>query len=408
MNDFYGVRPNEEAERSVIGAMLIDSDNIIPETETILSQDDFLVTEYRTIFKTCSCHFIEGKPVDAVTVSASLGDEYKPVIAECIQSMPSIQNWKSYAELVQDTARRRRAWESAEILMENLTCESADICQQMAVRTCEHLASKTSGNSVSSKEGFVKFYSSLQKPVSYIRTGFSKIDKYTHIQPGDLVVIGARPSVGKTAITLQMMMHMSKSRKVAYFSLETRNNNLFGRMAANLSGINLSDIKSRQDIDYERLADTGKLFDMLNFHTIEAAGWSVPQIKAKAIQLGAEVIFVDYIGLLSSEGKGRYEKITNISVDLHTLAQQSNITVFALSQLSREGKGEPTLECLRESGQIEQDADAVMLLWAQDGLESKTREMIIAKNKEGQVGKVTLSFEGEKQRFFEIDTRYGS
>lgn len=118
------------------------------------------------------------------------------------------------------------------------------------------------------------------------------------------------------------------------------------------------------------------------------------------------------MGLIRSEGSGRYEKMTNISIDLHTMAQQSGITVFALSQLNREGRGEPSMENLRESGQIEQDADIILLLHEPEqrpGEEDPTqRKIIIAKNKDGETGSVSLRFEGEFQRFTEIETRYGT
>ena len=112
------------------------------------------------------------------------------------------------------------------------------------------------------------------------------------------------------------------------------------------------------------------------------------------------------MGLISAEGSGRYEKMTNISIDLHTMAQQSNITVVALSQLNREGKGEPGMEALRESGQIEQDADIIMLLHVPDDDYPDERELIIAKNKEGKTGMIKLIFNGEIQKFAELETRY--
>lgn len=408
--DALGVQPNIEAERSMIGSILRSPDDIMPEVEEILQEEDFLIPEYRSLYRTCSGYFVDGKPVDIVTL-AYQHEEYKVLIAEAYQSVPSIKNWREYARIVIDTAKRRRAWESAEILMESLVGDNADNCQELAVRLCEKLSSREGGNAISAKEGFAKFYSSLQKPQDYIKTGFASLDRHTYIRPGDFVVIGARPSAGKTAITLQMLLNMSKTRKAVYFSLETKNENLFGRMSANLSGIGMKEIKTQDGLDFGRLAQAGKMFDGMDFHTVEAAGWTVAQIKAKAIQLGAEIIFVDYMGLIKSEGSGRYEKITNISVDLHTLAQQSNIAVIALSQLNREGKGEPDMTHLRESGQIEQDADVILLLHAPEGLEAndgpiQERVIIIAKNKEGETGRVKLAFNGSIQRFGELETRY--
>ena len=129
--------------------------------------------------------------------------------------------------------------------------------------------------------------------------------------------------------------------------------------------------------------------------------------EAAAAGERADVIFIDYLSLIKSEGKGLYERVTNISMDLHTMAQQSKITVVALSQLNREGKGEPDMTSLRESGQIEQDADVILLLHETDREQQNSdRKLIIAKNKEGSTGYITLSFTGEFQRFCEYETRY--
>ena len=405
--DFIEVRPNAIAEAAVIGSILLEPDKVMPECEGMLSHEDFLIGEYRTLYRTMSGHFVDGKPIDVVTLIAQLGDAYKPVIVETADTTPSIGNWKTYAQIVLDTAKRHRAFESARNLITALS-EQRNIqdCQQIAVTVCEQLSSTAASNTMSAKEGFRDLCLSLQEPDEYIPTGFSNLDRHTFIRRGDFVVIGARPSVGKTALTLQMLLSMSKSHKVVYFSLETRNRNLFGRMAANLGGIDLHSIKTGADLNVGKMDEAGRRLNELNFHTVEAAGWTVAQIKAKAIQLGAEVIFVDYMGLVRSEGNGRYEKMTNISVDLHTIAQQSKIAVVALSQFNREGKADPTMEALRDSGQIEQDADMILLLHAPNGIEESARSIIIAKNKEGRVGKVSLNFDGAIQRFSGIEMRY--
>jgi len=124
----------------------------------------------------------------------------------------------------------------------------------------------------------------------------------------------------------------------------------------------MQDIKNRNPKIYDKIVKAYGLFEDLDFYLVEAAGWTVAQIKAKAIQLGAEIIFVDYLGLIRSEGKSLYERVSNTSLALHTLALSSNITVIAVCQLNRAGQGEPDMTNLRESGQIEQDADVIILL----------------------------------------------
>ena len=142
----------------------------------------------------------------------------------------------------------------------------------------------------------------------------------------------------------------------------------------------------------------------LKLEVVSAAGWTAEQIKSKAVQARADVIFVDYLTLMKASGKTPYERATQISMDLHTLAQQMEIAVIALAQLNRAGKGDPDMTSLRESGQIEQDADAILLIHWPDQ-EDSTRELIIAKNKEGETGKNFLRFDGKHQTFSEFNLR---
>lgn len=131
------------------------------------------------------------------------------------------------------------------------------------------------------------------------------------------------------------------------------------------------------------------------------------QIRAKAAQLEAEVVFIDYLSLIKGEGKSLYERVTNISMELHTFAQQAKVTVVALSQLNRDDRGEPGLTNLRESGQIEQDADGVILLFEPARAEPGVNRILsVAKNKEGRTGEIPLCFDGSLQRFREVEGRY--
>ena len=162
-------------------------------------------------------------------------------------------------------------------------------------------------------------------------------------------------------------------------------------------------------MDWARIAECADPMKRRRFHVVEAAGWTVPQVKAMAARLRADVIFIDYLSLLRGEGKSLYERVTNISMELHTLARQSKLAVIALSQLNREGKGEPDMTSLRESGQIEQDADVILLLHQQDSHEedAQRRDLIIAKNKEGMTGKIELLFQGDVQRFSQLERGRG-
>lgn len=401
------IKANREAEQSVIGAILIKPYEIMPECVELLGEDDFLTPECRTVYSYCTGYFVDGKPIDFVILGEQLGKEYVAFLSQCVEMVPSTKNWRAYAEIIKRTAMRSRAWEKSMALMAELEGgEDLGECQDIAAAIAGELAPSDDRDTFSASEGFYHFYTSLQKPPEYIQTGIAKLDSYLYIERGDYIVIGARPSVGKTAITLQIMRAMAKKHKVVYFSLETNALKLFSRMVSSVTGIPLSRIKSR-DMDFGAVAKSEHDFKALDFHVVNAAGMGVPEIRAKAIQLGAEVIIVDYIGLVKSPGKTPYERTTNASIAFHILAQTAGITVIAISQLSREGKGKPDMTHLRESGQIEQDADAILMLHAPDGNENPMREIGVVKNKEGGLGMVRMKFEGATQRFYELEERYG-
>lgn len=404
------IKPNRDAELSVIGAMIMDAEQVMPAIIGKLDESDFGCPELRNIFHVCKELYSIGKPIDAVTVLARLDPAYKPVLVTACAEAPTISNFESYIEIVRNTSKRARAYESAMKLIGDLDgMEDLENCQTEAVKLCENLSRTESGDAMTAKEGFLQFYQTKMEPKTYIKTGISKLDRYAYIDRGDYIVIGARPSAGKTALTLQLMLHMARERKAVYFSLETSAPKVFDRLIANYTATPFSEIKEATISNWVKVAGAADPFGNLKFSVVSAAGWTVAQIRAKAVQLGAEVVFVDYLSLIKSEGKSLYERVTNISMDLHIFAQQSKITVIALSQLNRAGDGEPNMINLRESGQIEQDADVILLLHDLKNCERNSdRKLIIAKNKEGSTGAVTLGFCGEYQRFSEVDTRFGN
>ena len=402
------IEVSREAEQSVIGAILLDGERAMPEALR-LSPEDFKVPEYQHVFRACRKLYNEERPIDLITVLEQLGSGYKPLLVQAAEATPSIKTVGSYVEIVKDTSRRMEAWGKALELMELLEGGDEE-AQDVAAEICKALSDAETGRVLSSEEGFVEFYASKQNPRTYIGTGFQVLDRYCYIDKGDYIIIGGRPSTGKTAFTLQMMLHISKSYNVVYFSLETSGIKLFDRLVSCMSGVPLSQIKRGDpEMDWARIAECADPMKRRRFHVVEAAGWTVPQVKAMAARLRADVIFIDYLSLLRGEGKSLYERVTNISMELHTLAQQSKLAVIALSQLNREGKGEPDMTSLRESGQIEQDADVILLLHQQDSYEegAQRRDLIVAKNKEGMTGKIELLFQGDVQRFSQLEWERG-
>lgn len=234
-----------------------------------------------------------------------------------------------------------------------------------------------------------------EKP-QYIRTGLSKLDENLHLVPGNYFVIGGRPSAGKTALSLQLAAGMAKSgKRVCYFSLETDPATLEARLIANQLYAPLSAVKNKT----LSLRELDRLADMKHWplYIRSAAGKGVAWLKAQALRMKADIIFVDYLQLIHERSGGdRYTAITEISIALHELAQTTGILVVALAQLNRNAaRAEPSNADLRESGQIEQDADAILLLSA-DGDAYFSR---LTKNKEGRVGNAGLEFDKTLQRF---------
>lgn len=239
----------------------------------------------------------------------------------------------------------------------------------------------------------------LNEKPKYIPSGIPVLDKHLHLSPGNLFIIGGRPSAGKTALSLQMACEQARRGfRVCYFSLETDPDTLTARIISNRLAVPLADVKSKTipQSDLDSLADLHKLPLFIRSASGKGTGW----IKAQAQRMKAQVIFIDYLQLLAaSKAKDRYQQITSISIGLHELAQTTGILVVALAQLNRNAAhASPSTADLKESGQLEQDADAILLL-SDDGEEYQA---ILAKNKEGRVGEIPLTFDKPRQRFLAV------
>lgn len=239
----------------------------------------------------------------------------------------------------------------------------------------------------------------LDEKAKYILTGIPVIDRYLNLSPGNLFIIGGRPSAGKTALSLQMACEMArKGYKVCYFSLETDPDTLTARIIANRLAVPLADVKNKSvpQSDLDGLAELHKLPLFIRSASGKGVGW----VKAQAQRMQAQVVFIDYLQLLRQAGaKDRYTAVTQLSMDLHELAQGTGILVVALAQLNRNAAhAAPSTADLKESGQLEQDADAILLL-SSDG---EAYQCILAKNKEGRVGEVPLTFDKTRQRFLAL------
>lgn len=239
----------------------------------------------------------------------------------------------------------------------------------------------------------------LNEKPKYIPSGIPVLDKHLHLAPGNLFIIGGRPSAGKTALSLQMACEQARQGlRVCYFSLETDPDTLTARIISNRLAVPLADVKSKTvpQSDLDSLADLHKLPLFIRSASGKGTGW----IKAQAQRMKAQVIFIDYLQLLTaSKAKDRYQQITSISIALHELAQTTGILVVALAQLNRNAAhASPSTADLKESGQLEQDADAILLLSA----DKEEYQAILAKNKEGKIGEIPLTFDKTRQRFLAV------
>ena len=240
----------------------------------------------------------------------------------------------------------------------------------------------------------------LHQQPNYIPTGIGPLDRNLHILPGNFILIGGRPSAGKTALSLQIAVEMAKQgRKVCYFSLETSPQILTQRIIANQLYAPLEQVKTKK-VPAAELDGLSKL-RQLPLYIRSASGRNVAWIRAQAQRMKAQVAVIDYVQIIRPDRSGdRYQAITQISIALHELAQTTGMVVIGAAQLSRNAAhAMPSNADLKESGQLEQDADAVLLLGNADDGRSVC---ILSKNKEGRVGEIPLAFDKERQRFLEV------
>lgn len=403
------MKPNIEAEQAVIGGIVLDAEKVFPIAVSQLTPDDFYTPEYKTLFSACLEIWRDRQSIDAVTLIAKTGARYRDLILTAAQKLPALSHAAFYVQAVKTTAQKIRASEGAQELVIAIEEESVEECRARAAEITRQLMGEKQVSSCDAKAGFLDFVDRAERQKNYLKTGFYKVDRSVRIAHGDYIVIGGNPSSGKTALTLQMLLSVAKQEKAIYFSLETSKEKIMDRLVCSFTRTPFDEIKEGKITTWDAITAAYDEFKQLDFEIVEAAGWTVGQVEAYTIQRSAKVIFIDYLSILKGQGKSLYERVTNISMDLHTLAQHNKITVFALSQLRRNDNKTPSMEDLRESGQIEQDADCIMLLHTVDPNEQcSDRELIVAKNKEGPVGKMTLSFHGAIQTFYQQeDDRYG-
>lgn len=388
-----------KAQYSVLGSALLEP-GVVPKVLTETSEEDYS-GPCQAVYAALSKLFSAGSPTDVVAVADLLGGKYNSFLAELMSIVPSVANVDYYIATCKDQARVLTLRGLANDLRR---IESREQAQQLLDKANALMSQKQRFRAVTMLDALHQFSVRAERPKTYLSWPIQELNARIYTEPGDFIVLGGYPSAGKSALALQCATHWAKSKRVGFYSLETSSDKLFDRIVSMMIGIPMRDIKCNllQDEDWARFASASTGICNLQLELIPAAGMSPTDIKATALVRRHEIVIIDYLQLLQSTGSSRYEQVTNISLSLHTMAQDMGITVMALSQLARAGKdgGSPTMASLRESGQIEQDADLILLLYLEDQEQPGGRRILkIAKNKEGSCPKVKLDFDGERQKF---------
>ena len=386
--------------------------SVVPEVLPDLEIEHFR-EELQPAFAAIQGYWTVKGELDIVELNAQHPDVAQTLV-DCVHACESEcvridkENMQAWAKAVQEQAAVSRFQTLAFKSVENFTTydDLPDIYQQMGEALNLH---SEKDDFLTVGDGIKNYIRHMDDKPQYIKTGLPKLDNELHISKGNLVIIGGRPSAGKTALSLQMACNMARDgHKVVYFSLETDPDTLIARIIANQLHAPLSAVKNKNVAhEMDRLADALNLPLLIR----SAAGKNAAWMKAQALRMKADVIFVDYLQLVRESKAGdRYQQITATSIALHELAQTTGIVVVALAQLNRDStkSGQnPTNADLRESGQIEQDADAIILLSSDKitGEDSDPRDYVflLSKNKEGRCCKPRIMFNPQIQRFEEYE-----
>lgn len=396
----------DSSERAVLGAALIDP-ACIGVVMAGTSEDEF-DGHYRTIYKAVRKAFDSGDPVDVVTVGAILGPNYNSVLMQLMQETPTAANVEVYIRILREQSVIARAQELGAKLSE---AGDADECRALIDAAAQLLAERPGRPRRTAAELVSLFYSRMDEKPVYLDWGIERLNENVYAEAGDFVVIGGRPSAGKTALSIQCACEMAKTKHVGYYSLETNDYKFCERMIAHLTGLDMRKIKRHQycERDYATVYEHAEEIGRLGIEFIHAAGMTVSEIRSDSLSRRYDIIFVDYLQIIESGLKKAMatEQVRAISRDLHMFSQSTGTTVVALAQLNRPDKSEgeekaPTMTSLKESGQIEQDADAIIFIYKTEPNKADSPRMIkIGKNKDGTLGAFQMDFDGASQTFRE-------
>lgn len=436
INEIRRIPPhNQDAEQSVIGSMMIDPE-AIANTSSEITEEDFFQKPYALLFRAIVDLDASGRPVDPITLKEKLREMDAPedlaneqTLAELAHSVPVSTNARHYATIVAEKAQLRRMIRT----METLTAEcyadresAKDLCDKMEKQLFQ-LLSRRRGRELTPISEIVmdaldriSAASSQNSSITGVATGFHDLDyKTSGLQPSDLILIAARPSMGKTAFALNIGAYMAfrQNRRVAIFSLEMSKEQLVNRLLAQEANIDATRLRNGRlkDSEWERLVMGADSVGRSKLIIDDTPGISVPELRSKCRRMmlegGLDCVMVDYLQLMSGSGRGsesRQQEISEISRGLKEVARELHVPLIALSQLSRAVEQRPdhrpVLSDLRESGAIEQDADVVLFLYREEYYNKDTErkglaDVLIRKQRNGPLGEVELVWLQEYTKF---------
>lgn len=428
---------SEEAEVSVLGSLLIDKDAVIT-VAPILEPDYFYKKEHRYIYAAILELYKERDPIDLVTVSDQLKKDKKlkavggsAFLTSLVESVPTSAHVENYAKIVKDNATKRKLIGSASRIVESAFDEGKKVAEvldeaEQAVFSLsqQNLAQHFTPIKQALADSFDRL-DELHKTAGGLRgipTGFPNLDDtLAGLQKGNLVILAARPGMGKTALSLNIAQNVAvkENLPVGFFSLEMSKEELIDRLLVSQGDIDAWRLKTGRlsEEDFTKLSDAmGELAEAPLFID-DTPAMSILEMRTKArrlkIEHGLKLIVVDYLQLAKGDRKwdSRVQEVSDISQGLKNLSRELKVPVLALSQLSRaiekRGGSKPKLADLRESGALEQDADVVMFLFREDEDNLESIKLLIAKHRNGPLGLINLHFRGDRIKFFPASRRKG-
>ena len=424
-----------EAEQSVIGSMIMDREAIVVASELICGED-FYNKSYGVLFDSMVELNDQGQPVDLVTLQNRLKEKDVPpeissleFIRDLITAVPTSANIKYYTNIVAEKAMLRRLIRLMEEIANNCYAgkDSMEVIMEETEKKVFNLVQRRStGDYVPIREVVMNAMDKIEKAshnsggVTGIATGFIDLDYRTAgMQPSDLVLIAARPSMGKTAFVLNIAQYVAfhSGECVAIFSLEMSKEQLVNRLFAMESKVDSQHLRTGNlsDMEWEKLIESAGMIGQSKLIIDDTPGISIADMRSKCrkfkLEMDLKMIIIDYLQLMSGSGRGtdsRQQEISDISRSLKALARELQVPVLALSQLSRAVEQRPDhrpmLSDLRESGAIEQDADVVMFIYRDDYYNPDTEkkgiaEINIAKQRNGPIGTIDLVWLPEFTKF---------